>query len=477
VIAGIVVIEVLALCLPAEWWAVAGLSVLLLAILSALLLEMVRGHGEGIVVAWILIFPLGYYFLAYPREHSIITLDRVLIGVLLVAAIFIEPVRIVPIPAVMRRPAVWWSIFLLFSAIATLRTIRTVISLHLWFDAFVCPALFAWYVLRCIDVRKYLSLFHIVTCVMSLYVAAIGGAEILTQQDLMSFPDSSTYVAGDTRGPLPEGGIGDFLIRPNGPFSTNNTFAMDGLVSLFFLLFIKQALQGKMPAWQRLLHRFGAGAALAQALMPLFRSVLISLAVVLLVDAVYQHGRRRTVRVVGVLSLGFIFLLLRLAMPAAFEDRTDPENIYSRVAQQGQTFAIFLDNPLNGVGLGNFNKAAQHSKYMANYRGLDPADYPHSNLGAILAETGLTGFVPFVVSQVLFVVAFWKLRQRNSAESRLAWKTFLFIFLCYWINGLSLTIAYYGDLNLWYMLVLAIIYKFGVKGSTALPPTPCPARA
>jgi len=41
--------------------------------------------------------------------------------------------------------------------------------------------------------------------------------------------------------------------------------------------------------------------------------------------------------------------------------------------------------------------------------------------------------------------------------------------LCYWINGMSLTIFYFGDLNIWYMLVLAVICKYGCSGISSEP--------
>jgi hypothetical protein len=462
VLCGIVTVEVLALCIPAEWWGIAALSVVIVGSLFWVLMTVLRGRGESLVLGWILIFPLGYYFLSYPREHSLITFDRVLVPLLLMAACLGDRGRMTPIPEALRKPAIWWMAFLLFAAIAIPRAQSPLNSLRLWLEAFVLPGLLAWYVIYCFEVRRHLPALHVMTCAMTIYVAGIGAAEIVTQQDLLPLPDAVTYVAGDSRGPLPEGGIGDFLIRPNGPFSTNNTFAMNGLVSLFFLLFLKQVRKGDMPVWQAVFHRIAVTAALAEALMPFFRSVLVSLAVVLLVDAFYQHGRRRFLRFAAVLSFGFLFVLLRVTAPQAFEDRTDPENVYNRIAQQGQTLNIFLDHPWNGAGLNNFNDAAQNSKYTVTYKGLDPADFPHSNLGAILAETGLTGFVPFVVSQILFFGAFWKLRRENGADSKLAWKTFLFIFLCYWINGMSLTIAYFGDLNLWYMLALACVYKLAI---------------
>jgi hypothetical protein len=63
---------------------------------------------------------------------------------------------------------------------------------------------------------------------------------------------------------------------------------------------------------------------------------------------------------------------------------------------------------------------------------------------------------------VLLVSAFWKLRRSDSRDSKLVWKMFLFLFLIYWINGMALTIAYFEDLNLWYMFVIAALYKFAI---------------
>jgi O-antigen ligase len=466
VLLAIAAIVAFALLLPAKLLALAFALIVLLGIAFGLLLEVLRGRGAWIIVTWILIFPLGYYFLTFPKEHTLISLDRAFIALLLVTAAFSVRSSMCPVPDTMVQSALWWFFFLVFAAISTLESHKEFSSLVMWFEAFVCPALLFWYTVRCIDVRNYLRAIHVVTCLMSLYVAGIGVAEVLTQQDLLPLPSATILAAGDTNGP--EGGVVDFLVRPNGPFATDNSFAMDGVVSFFFLYFLRRALHNQMPGWQGLLHRVGMVAALAQALMPLFRSVLVSLGIALLVDAMHLGGRRRTLRIAAVLGLGSFFLLLKFAAPSAFEERTDPVNFYDRIAQQRQTFAIFLDNPILGVGLGNFYEASQNSKYSASFMGLEAADSPHSNFGAILAETGLSGFIPFVVSQVLLVSAFRRLQRKNSAEAALASKTLVFIFLCYFINGLSLTIGYYSDLNLWYMLVLGIMYKYAITEPDAI---------
>src|SRR5689334_15589091 len=43
---------------------------------------VLRGIAEPIILGWAAMFPLGYYFLSFPREKSVITLDRILLLVL-----------------------------------------------------------------------------------------------------------------------------------------------------------------------------------------------------------------------------------------------------------------------------------------------------------------------------------------------------------------------------------------------------------
>jgi O-antigen ligase len=85
-----------------------------------------------------------------------------------------------------------------------------------------------------------------------------------------------------------------------------------------------------------------------------------------------------------------------------------------------------------------------------------------------LAETGILGFIPYVTVQVLLVSAFWTLRKRDTRDSRLAWTFFLYIFLSYWINGMTLACGYDSDLNLWLVLAISVIYKYAIS-ERALP--------
>src|SRR5437879_1011675 len=40
-----------------------------------------RGRVDGLLLWWAAVFPLGYYFASFPREQSVVTLDRVVVVV------------------------------------------------------------------------------------------------------------------------------------------------------------------------------------------------------------------------------------------------------------------------------------------------------------------------------------------------------------------------------------------------------------
>jgi O-antigen ligase len=460
---GIVSTEILILCVPPLWWGYAALFLCAIAALSCMVVFVLQGEGNRILLVWLLVYPLGAYFLSYPREGgAIITLDRVIVGLLVVTAFFANRQTHIPVSPELRKTGWWWFAFLVAAGITIPRVSIPLHSLTVLVDAFVLPLILGWFVLHHFDVLRNLKALHTVTCVLALYVAAIGAAEVVLQRDLLALPDAGILIAGDY---MEKASATQLVIRPNGPFSTTNSYALVGMVLFFFLLFLKQAL-GEMPRWRAILHRLAVVAALATTFMPLFRSVMASLVVILLVDAYYQHGRRRVVRVALVASFGVLFLAVRLALPAVFEERSNPVNFYGRVAVQMQALAMFADHPINGVGLGNFGAMALTSdRYSATFEDTQSVDAPHNNFGEVLTETGLLGFLPYVAAQVYLLLAFVRIRKQSTSAAKLVWKFFLFLFLGYSINGLSLASGFYGDLNLPFVLVLMILYKYAVQST------------
>jgi len=99
---------------------------------------------------------------------------------------------------------------------------------------------------------------------------------------------------------------------------------------------------------------------------------------------------------------------------------------------------------------------------------VESLDWPHNNLAQALAETGLVGFVPYVMTHILLLGAFWQLRRLHDSGS-LVWKYFFYMFLAYWITGLTESSGF-DYLNIPYAFVIAVCYKYGLTGFDSVPP-------
>ena len=80
---------------------------------------------------------------------------------------------------------------------------------------------------------------------------------------------------------------------------------------------------------------------------------------------------------------------------------------------------------------------------------------PHNSLLTVLSEEGSLGFLAYVLAQFYFVRAMWRIRATNRA----GWLAFLYCVLVYTLFGLDAAMAYYSDLNLFYMLVLGLLFQ------------------
>lgn len=455
------VIAVIAAALVAGAWKytlVFGIFLTALALASIVAYLIFRRNSNQIVVGWVALAPLGYYFLSYPREAPLISFDRVVVGVLFLAAFLGKRSEVTPISSDMRAVAFAWALFI---AVITLPVMLGDVSngwmgqLRFVVDVTLLPGLLGWYILRQFHVYRHAKSLHIALCVASIYSACIGVGEILTQRDLLKFeaayipmanmePDASSFI----------------WLRANGPYATNNSYAIIGLITFVLLAFLWALIREEAGPVQRTLHVIASSAAILQALLPLFRSIVITLVLIAAVDCFFTVGIRRIIRGAAVASVFLAVACSAAFFPELFSSRTSSDNVNSRVAQNEQTLEIFLDNPLTGVGLGNYEKAATSGRYNTSYHGVEGVNFPHSNIGWVLSEMGIFGFVPFLASQVLLFGAFVRLR-KNSDAGALVWKYFLFTFLAYWFSGLTLTVAYFADLNIWFIFAIAVLYGYG----------------
>lgn len=423
----------------------------------ALVGDAVRGSLDGILLCYALAFPFGYCLLSFPREHSIVTLDRVVVLGAFMGLFLVKPSMLIAVPKTLRWAGLAWLAFIGVAGFTLGKSPSPRNEARILVDGFLLPLLLGWCVIARFEVRRRLPTLHTVLCISSILCAAIAAGEVVTGQDLLPTESSAIFFAGS-------------IARPNGPFETNDALALVGAVSFFFLLFLRAGLGPRLSAGPRILHSIGLAAALGMSLMPMFRSVAITLLLVLMIDTFWEQKTTRRAWRVGLMvaSAGLIFLAPAFA-PEVLEDRGKPENAYARVAEYEQSLRVFLDHPMLGVGFLNFNSyVTGEPRYVASYRGVTSVDTPHSNLAQVLTETGILGFVPYVMAHALLLRALWQLRQLNSS-GRLVWKYSVYMFLAYWLTGF-IEGSGYSPVNLWYMFAIAVSYKYALTEPGLMQP-------
>jgi len=417
--------------------------------------EIFRGRINALLIWWAALFPLRS-LLTFPAERSIITAERVVILFALIGLLLAKPSTLTAVPKVLRRTGLACLAFIGAASVTLTESPDVLSSARRLSDSFVIPLLFAWFVVAAFNVRHQLRALHTAVCFSSIICATIAAAEIATADDLFSFAGSAMFYAGS-------------VARPNGPFASNDQLALVGALSLFFLLFLRSTFGPQLSAGRKVLHWIALTAATGMALMPMFRSVALTLLLVLLIDTFWEHNTgRRVWRIMLILTFTCVIFAGRTFMPDVFEDRGSTENILARVAEYRQSVRVFADHPILGVGFSNFNNfVVGDLRYRMSAAGVDSVDWPHSNLSSALAETGLVGFAPYVTTHVLLFVAMWQLR-RSSDSGYLVWKYFVYMFLTYWITGLTESSGFEG-LNIWYAFVIAVLYKYGLTEPDPIP--------
>ena len=195
--------------------------------------DVFRGKIDGILLWWAAALPLGPYFLSFPREHSLVTLDRVAILLAFMGLFLAKCSKRIAVPRMLRRAGLAWLAFIAVAGITLPKSPNVLNTAHELLDGLLLPLLLGWCVIACFDVRRRLPTLHTAVCVSSIICAAVAAAEVVTGQDLLPFGGSVMFYAGG-------------IPRPNGPFESNDALALMGAVSFFFLLFLRATLGPKL---------------------------------------------------------------------------------------------------------------------------------------------------------------------------------------------------------------------------------------
>ncbi|MBZ5651447.1 MAG: hypothetical protein LAO18_13290, partial [Acidobacteriia bacterium] len=107
--------------LPLSWIAYGSFALALLLLAIYVAASTLEGKAETFLLAWILISPLGYYYLSYPQDKPYLSFDRAVVPLLVVAMCFALPSDTTPIPRVLRRLGLVWAAFLLSAGLSLLK--------------------------------------------------------------------------------------------------------------------------------------------------------------------------------------------------------------------------------------------------------------------------------------------------------------------------------------------------------------------
>jgi O-antigen ligase len=277
---------------------------------------------------------------------------------------------------------------------------------------------------------------------LALTLPWVGLWEFAGGRDVLPYAGSSIYRVG--------------VVRPNGPFQNDVSYAVVSSIVAVALCWLPCALRLDLSGGARFLWRCAAAAAVVAALVPLFRTVVLALAAAWAL-ARFAEGRYRTLARAALLALVVALaaspVLVRLAATRTFRDRvTDPSDVYSRAATYRAAAEVIREHPLAGVGFANYKRYFDEKYGTAWYVSVDEVasvgaeDTPHSNYLGVWAELGTVGAFSYLLAGIGLVA------RARRARSLLAGSV-----LCvYCVVGLALQCGVYSDVNLYFLCAFAV---------------------
>lgn len=391
---------------------------------------------------WIVLTPWASYIVRFPDERSLLTFDRVMVPALVCGFAVHAWKAGRPIARISLFEFAW----LCFSILAVLNTVLVAIekgqALRVSVDAFLLPLLLYAALRRGFEPTRGASVIYASILCLALLLPWLGLAEFVLGRDLMPFKGSSIFRTG--------------IVRANGPFSTDNSYAIiSGLVAIA-LYFFPRAYQIRRSVTTRVLSYLAQSAALLASLIPLFRTIMAAL---LAGFSAEWLANLRTVRfaraalALGLCTIAALPVLIPLSSTRVFSDRiSDPSSVLSRIATYRAAAEIIEDHPIAGVGLMNYHDYFGDKYGTAWYVDVEAVadvgaeSYPHNNILGVFAELGLAAVFFYVLAGIAIVAN--ALRRRDFGS--------LGLLLVYWITGMTLYSGIYSDLNLYYFAFLGL---------------------
>jgi hypothetical protein len=410
-----------------------------------------RRRIHSVLPLWIAIFPYCYYFLSFPAERSIFTVDRALILLLLIdlAVTSRKDTAQTVLPHDIQVSGYLWGLYLLacFISLSVHPTSNVLPSYRLLVDGMVMPAVLGFYVMNRFPLIEHLRGLHVCTCILGIGLFLTGLCELITGADLLPWNGSEPMYTGTQ------------LRRADGPFEQQIVLTLVGILVFFFLVFLGRLEGDGVSMRRKVLHRAGCLSALGASLLPLNRGLIFALVPIAIIE--FRSKHRLISRRIWALFFGAV-LLITLATKfldeRLYEDRVSGlANLYQRLAQHHETLRVVSDYPFFGVGFALYGEVASgNPRYMARWNGIESMNVQHNALMTVLSDQGIVGLLLYLSAQFFFFQAMWKIRKAYVP----GWLAFLYCSLVYLLIGLDFATVYFADINLFYLLALAVIYKW-----------------
>lgn len=398
--------------------------------------------GSSAVIVWPVAATVGY-LVEIPRDHPVITFDRVWVGGLL-AYVALDRRRIerTPVTRLLLFALLWLVVSYGLRAFATSATLTGPVKS--WLDAILLPAiLFVACERYCLSGADRARRLAGALMVAGGILGAVGIGERIWGFELASITGGTVRF--------------DAAIdqtRVSGPYPAPEPYALSLIICFAATLYwILSRRRGSGYGWALGL----AGLQLTGIALALFRAGWIAAIVVAVASFAFRPGRLgRTLAVTGLaaaLALAGTTQLQQNKTVAARVNNTD--NINARLATYKQGIELFRSAPLFGIGVGQYHSVSE-TRPPEFVAGLPSVTYPHSSYVGLLAEQGLAGFLPLL----LLSFAVWRLVRGlrsasfRSKEAALLMGTVAGASLGYLIMSLTLTMLPYDASNLFFAAFL-----------------------
>jgi hypothetical protein len=326
-------------------------------------------------------------------------------------------------------------------------------SARLAVDSFWLPLIVYHAALHHLDWRGRGGMLLLAGSMLALFLFATGAFEFISGVNVLPWEGSAL--------------VREREIRVNGPFASDSSYAVICLVLAVFLRAGPRLLGVRLDATARLLHACSVAAAALASMLPLYRVVVGALiAAWLVIEFAMAEGSKRKLLVratAGAAAVVVTVVAFDVVLGSPIGRRlASARNLYGRVATWEAAVRIASDEPLFGVGLGNYTGYFETRFPQSGGRIDSIADaraeaYPHSNLLWIASELGLVGLSLYLLANLHLFLTGYRGLKLGGARRRAAAACCMAMAVAYWTAGITLTSGAYSDLNLCFFFLLGVV--------------------